>query len=89
MMQPCKMESNISNLLNIDIQRDDKYDILYILVGPRASAISEPLIDGIYVRREVGTERIAGVIIERYSQRDKGCLIDLLPSLPIKRSDLP
>jgi hypothetical protein len=63
----------------IELLYDERHDILYIEISPPTGATSEPIIEGIYLRREVKTEKIASVIIERYSKRDKNMLIDLLP----------
>lgn len=63
-------------------------DLLHIKVGSKTSGTSYPVTEGVYVRRSTKTERIASVIIERYSRRDKKQLLELLPSV-IKNEDLP
>lgn len=74
--------------LSIDVQYDKDYDILYVLVGEPAAATSEPVIEGIYIRREALTGRIAGAIIEQYSHRNIDFLRHILP-LPVKIAPFP
>lgn len=64
---------------HVEVEYDKEYDILYLIVGAPAVAEAEPLFEGVYIRRDVRTERIAGAIIEDYSQKDANCLSKLLP----------
>ncbi len=48
--------------------------------GPVAYREAEALVEDIYVRRDVHSERIYGTIIEHYSEKDGGCLSKILPS---------
>ena len=58
---------------------DPDFDILYITIDEPSSAEADPVLDGVYLRREVPSERIVGAIIERYSERDKKMLSQLIP----------
>lgn len=63
----------------VKVEYDKDYDILYLIVGHPTPAEAEPLIDGVYIRRDVYSERIAGAIIEHYSEKDRNCLYKILP----------
>jgi len=63
----------------VKVEYDKEYDILYLLVGHPVSAEAEPLVEDVYIRRDVHSERIAGVIIEHYSEKDRSCLSKILP----------
>lgn len=63
----------------VKVEYDKDYDILYLIVGHPTPAEAEPLIDGVYIRRDVYSERIAGAIIEHYSEKDRNCLSKILP----------
>lgn len=63
----------------VKLEYDINYDVLYMLVGHPTPAEAEPLIDGVYIRRDVYSERIAGAIIEHYSEKDRNCLLRILP----------
>jgi hypothetical protein len=54
------------------------YDILYILVGEPTVAFSECIAHDVYIRRDMVTERIAGVVIEEYSKKNKSELRRIL-----------
>lgn len=58
---------------------DSKYDILYLIVGDPAISDAEYIAKGVYVRRDMITERVSGVIIEDYSKKDLKCLSEILP----------
>lgn len=63
----------------VNVEYDRKFDILYLIVGEPTAAEAEFLVDGIYIRREAFTERIAGAIIENYSGKNVKCLSEILP----------
>lgn len=88
MTQEHNINTESSDLRNVKVTYDDIFDILYIDIGPPTNASTKPINDGIYLRREIGTERIASVTVERYSKRDRDCLLKLLPPL-IREDDLP
>lgn len=64
---------------DVKVEYDKDYDILYLIVGAPVVAEAEPLIEGVYVRRDVFTERVAGAIIENYSEQNLNCLSKVLP----------
>jgi uncharacterized protein YuzE len=64
--------------LQVNIEYDPEYDVLYILVGEPA-AEAEPLAEGVYIRRDLFSDRIAGVVIANYSKKDMKCLSKILP----------
>ncbi|MFH1383398.1 MAG: hypothetical protein ABIH47_00345 [Candidatus Omnitrophota bacterium] len=64
----------------IKVEYDKEYDILYMLVDKPAFAEAELLIEDVYIRRDVFSEKINGAIIERYSEKDRNCLLKILPS---------
>lgn len=64
---------------NVKVEYDKDYDILYLIVGSPVIAEAEPLIEGVYVRRDILTEKVAGAIIEHYSEQNRNCLSKLLP----------
>lgn len=63
----------------VKVEYDEDYDILYLLVDRPAFAEAEPLVEDVYIRRDVRSERIAGAIIEHYSEKDRSCLSKILP----------
>lgn len=65
--------------MQVKVEYDSDYDILYFLVGEPTAAYADPLIKDVYIRRDMFTERIAGVIIEDYSKKDKDHLSYILP----------
>lgn len=65
--------------LQVDIEYDPEYDVLYILIGEPVAAEAEPLAEGVYIRRDTFSDRIAGVVIENYSKKDVKCLAGILP----------
>jgi uncharacterized protein YuzE len=80
--------------LQVNVEYDKEYDVLYILVGDPAAAEAEALAEGVYVRRDMFSDRIAGVVIEQYSKKDMKCLSEILPlglgnALPLIKPRLP
>lgn len=63
----------------IEVEYDKEFDMLYLLVGPPTAAEAESLMKDVYIRRDAFNDRIAGVIIERYSKKDEKCLSQILP----------
>lgn len=66
--------------LQVNVEYDEEYDVLYILVGDPVAAEAEALAEGVYVRRDMFSDRIAGAVIEKYSKKDIKCLSEILPS---------
>ena len=69
----------MTQALNVCAEYDSKYDIMYLIVGDPAVSDAENIAKGVYVRRDMVTERISGVIIEDYSKKNKECLSAILP----------
>ena len=63
----------------IELEYNSRFDILYFLVGEPTSAYSDLISKGVYIRRDMFTERIAGVVIEEYSKKNPDCLKEILP----------
>lgn len=63
----------------VKVEYDKEFDILYLLVDKPANAEAESIIEDVYIRRDVRSERIAGAIIENYSTKDKIILSKILP----------
>lgn len=63
----------------VKVEYDKEYDILYLLVGRPTFAEAEPLVEDVYIRRDVLSERVSGAIIEHYSEKDRNCLSKILP----------
>lgn len=63
----------------VKVEYDKEYDVLYLLVGNPTPAEAEPLMEDVYIRRDIYSERVAGAIIEHYSEKDKDCLSKILP----------
>jgi hypothetical protein len=66
-------------MTDIKVEYDSRFDILYLLVGEPTAAFSDCVAHDVYVRRDMVTERIAGVVIEGYSKKNKNCLSKILP----------
>lgn len=78
----------------VGTEYDKEYYILYILIGDPAAAESEAPAEGVYVRRDMFSDRIVGAVIEKYSQKDIKCLSEILPLglgnyLPLVKPRLP
>lgn len=65
--------------LQIEVEYNSRFDILYLLVGEPTAAYSDLIIKDVYIRRDMFTERIAGVVIEDYSKKNIDCLKEILP----------
>lgn len=63
----------------IEVEYNSRFDILYLLVGEPTAAYSDSIAKGVYIRRDMFTERIAGAVIEEYSKKDRNCLSQILP----------
>jgi uncharacterized protein YuzE len=61
------------------VEYDSKFDILYLFVGEHAISEAEGIMKGVYIRRDMLTDRITGAIIEGYSKKNKDCLSAILP----------
>ena len=72
----------------MEVIHDKEYDIVLIKFGPPTVAISEPLAEGVYIRREPKTDRIASIVIEDYSRRHIETLLEFLP-VKVSRNKLP
>jgi hypothetical protein len=69
----------MTQALNVYTEYDSKYDIMYLIVGDPAVSDAEYISKGVYIRRDMVTERISGVIIEDYSKKNRECLSQILP----------
>ena len=76
--------------IDIQVIYDDDFDVLYVNLGDRAPSESFPLngFHGVYIKRDVYTEKITGYVIEDYSRQDIHLLNKLLP-IPIPEDKLP
>lgn len=63
----------------VSVEYDSKYDILYLIVGDPAISEAEGVMRGVYIRRDILTDRITGAIIEGYSKKNKNFLSEILP----------
>lgn len=63
----------------VETEYDKEFDILYILVGKPTFAEAESIIEDVYIRRDMRSEKIAGAIIENYSTKNKTILSEILP----------
>lgn len=88
MNQEQEVNEKLAYLTKTETSYFPSSDFLHIKVGPKTSGTSYPVTEGVYVRRETGTERVASVAVERYSQRNKRQLLEKLPSV-IRTDDLP
>lgn len=82
----------MTQALNVCAEYDSKHDIMYLIVGEPAVSDAESIAKGVYIRRDMLTERISGVIIEDYSKKNRECLSQILPMglsdyLPIEASE--
>lgn len=63
----------------VETEYDKEFDILYILVGKPTFAEAESIIEDVYIRRDMHSEKIAGAIIENYSTKNRTILSEILP----------
>lgn len=63
----------------VKVEYDEEYDILYMVIDKPTFAEAESLVEDVYIRRDVHSDRIAGAIIENYSNKQKMCLSEVLP----------
>lgn len=63
----------------IEVEYNSRFDILYLLVDEPTAAYSDSIAKGVYIRRDMFTERLAGAVIEEYSKKNKECLSEILP----------
>jgi hypothetical protein len=52
---------------------------MYLIVGAPAISDAESIAKGVYIRRDMVTNRISGVIIEDYSKKNRERLSQILP----------
>lgn len=63
----------------VSVEYDSKYDILYIFVDEPTASDTEKIAKGVYIRRDMFSERISGAVIEEYSTKNRECLNEILP----------
>ena len=65
--------------MDVEIVYDKKYDILYLIFGKPVVSEAVWLAKGVYLRRDMVTDKLKGAIIEDYSSQDRDHLSYILP----------
>jgi uncharacterized protein YuzE len=63
----------------VQVEYDSEYDILYLIVGEPTASDAEWIEEDVYIRKDMNTRRIAGIIIEDYSKKNMEHLSKILP----------